>query len=84
MRIKMKVISEQEGSHGDVVGEGSRSDPVVIRGTGPHSFVCGACGAVLVEGVRFGQVESISIRCATCGSLNAIPRVMGGDSASES
>ncbi len=79
MRIRMKVISEHDVARGAVVNEGTHADPVAIHGSGPHAFVCGACGVVLVDGVRFGQVESVAFRCAACGAFNAIPRVMGGD-----
>lgn len=82
MRIKMKVLPEQDEGGDRAVYHGTASDPAVVHGSGPHSFVCGGCGAVLVEGVRFGQVESVSFRCASCGALNAIPRVMGGDGTS--
>lgn len=79
MRIRMKVVSEQDDARGTVIDQGTHAEPVVIQGSGPHSFLCGGCGVVLVDGVRFGQVESVSFRCAACGGLNAIPRIMGGD-----
>lgn len=81
MRIRMKLVPEGEGGPAQVIDEGTTADPVAVHGTGPHSFVCGGCGAVLVEAVRLGQVESVVFRCAACQALNAIPRVMGGDSA---
>lgn len=82
MHIRMKVIPEQDDRRIEAL-DGTASHPVVISGDGPHSFLCGSCGVVLVEGVRFGQVESVSFRCGACRSLNAIPRIMGGDGASE-
>jgi hypothetical protein len=83
MRIRMKLISEQAGADDPIIDEGTAGDPVSIHGSGPHSFICGGCGTMLAEGMRFGQVESVSFRCAACGALNAAPRVMGGDSASD-
>lgn len=83
MRIRMKIIEEPDPAHREVVDRGTTDDPVIVRGSGPHSFLCAACGVVLVEGVRFGQLESVSIRCAACGALNAIPHVMGGDGTTE-
>lgn len=83
MNIRMKVVSERGEDGGAVIEAGTPSDPVVIHGSGPHSFTCGGCGTVLLDGVRLGQVESVSFRCAACGAVNAVPRVMGGDGASE-
>ncbi len=79
MRIKMKVVTADEASSWTVIEREAGADPAV-QGSGPHSFVCGACGTILVEGVRFGQIESAVFRCVSCRSLNAIPRIMGGDS----
>lgn len=70
----------EDATLGQIIDQSRLADPAVMHGTGPHSFVCGGCGVVLVDGVRFGQLESVSIRCAPCGALNAIPQVMGGDS----
>ncbi|MDP8961651.1 MAG: hypothetical protein M3N32_08575 [Actinomycetota bacterium] len=78
MRIRMKVISVDDASSWTVIEQEAGADPAV-QGSGPHSFLCGACGTVLVEGARLGQIESAVFRCVQCRKLNAMPRVMGGD-----
>ncbi len=78
MRIRMKVISVDDASSWNVIEQEAGADPAV-RGSGPHSFLCGACGTVLVEGARLGQIESAVFRCVRCRRLNAMPMVMGGD-----
>ena len=44
-----------------------------IRGNGPTSYLCGLCGAKLVDGVVHGQLRNLVFRCPKCGSYNEIP-----------
>jgi hypothetical protein len=46
----------------------------LFRGTGDMDYLCGSCGAVLVEG--FGPAQHVSVDnavCSTCGATNAFP-----------
>ncbi|MDP1749272.1 MAG: hypothetical protein Q8L22_07435 [Reyranella sp.] len=54
----------------------------LMRGTGSVSYLCGACGDVLIEKilrelhplpVQPGQVPPTVIRCGKCRANNAIP-----------
>jgi predicted RNA-binding Zn-ribbon protein involved in translation (DUF1610 family) len=47
---------------------------VVIKGESRdgETWTCPTCGIVLVQDVAAGQVQSIVIRCAGCGTHSAI------------
>lgn len=69
-KIPLRVIPEPElGTRTVLVSDAPGTVHIKGQATG-HDYVCGACGAVLLEGVERGQVEDIVFQCTTCGAFN--------------
>jgi DNA-directed RNA polymerase subunit RPC12/RpoP len=67
--VRLKVIPPpEEGTRAVLQG---KSLPI-IKGPGQYTYLCGNCGAVLIEGVDEGQVRDIVIPCPRCGRYNEI------------
>ena len=69
--IKMKVI-QNLGADTPGVLRPLFSDRPVLTGPGDDSYVCGACGIVLLQGVSENRGREFALRCAGCGSYNAV------------
>jgi hypothetical protein len=68
----LTVIDEpEEGTRSVLVmtDELAESGEPLMKGDGPLSFTCGACGRVLLDGVAPGQVKEVVVRCS-CGAYN--------------
>lgn len=65
------VISEAEGLS---ILAPTMPEPV-FRGAGDINWVCGHCDHLLAEHMLPGQIESIVIKCFSCGALNEITTV---------
>ena len=50
-------------------GEGT----IFIRGSGKTDWVCGECGAILLERCGPHQVQGMVFLCNACGAYNDIP-----------
>src|SRR5436305_997608 len=37
------------------------------------SYLCGACGAVLIEGLPRSQVAASNVQCRSCGAFSKLP-----------
>ncbi len=67
MEIKLSIISKpREGSRTVVE---SKVSPV-FKGEGDVNYICGSCGAILVEKIRRGQIGNIVVHCPKCGQYN--------------
>jgi hypothetical protein len=44
-----------------------------LRGGGDVDYVCGFCGAVIVEAVGRGQLQQLAFKCPTCVRYSELP-----------
>ena len=68
-RIRMMVIPEPEPNTRSVLvytGAGT----VLMRGPGNVVMECGNCGAPLIVGMPVATLQSVVLRCASCGAYN--------------
>ena len=42
----------------------------MVKGPGEYNYLCGNCGAFLIEGVEEGQLHNMVIVCPRCGRYN--------------
>ncbi len=77
MRVRMHLIDEPRPDDAASLRPDFGTDPVVVRGSGTNDFTCARCDAVLLEGVYLGQVEHVTVRCASCLSWNGVPVIAG-------
>jgi hypothetical protein len=71
MRLKLRVIPEPEPDTRTVFVEEDATNTVFMRGTEADvTWLCGACAAPLLEGVRLNQFANIVLKCGACGSYN--------------
>ena len=68
--IKLAIIPEPREGSRTVID--SKVSPV-FKGEGDVNYMCGACGAILAEKVRRGQVRNIVVRCPKCGQYSEFP-----------
>jgi hypothetical protein len=68
--IKLKVIPEpQPYSRSVLIMDGTET--LFFKGyTSNLKFICGNCGAVLMEGIEKNQVKNIVLKCNNCNSFN--------------
>lgn len=70
-RIPLRVVHERVASSRRVITAPSPDDTVVARGYLPNrEYICGACGAVLLVGIRRAVLGDAVIKCGACGALN--------------
>ena len=70
-RIPLRVVHERVARSRRVMTAPSADDTVVERGHLPdREYICGACGALLLVGVRRAGLGDAVIKCAACGALN--------------
>jgi hypothetical protein len=67
--IKLKTIPQPDEGTRAVLQ--SNKAPM-IRGAGEYNYLCGNCGALLVEGIEQGQIQNIVIICPRCGRYNEL------------
>ena len=69
------VVIPEPAPNTRTVFPGTGKGPTV-RGTGagagPLDYVCGSCGATILESVSQGQFQNIVFRCWKCGKFNDI------------
>jgi len=63
---RLKVISAARAAR-RVILKVTRGQP--IRSSGPLTFECGNCGAVVLQNVNLDQIRDCVIEC-DCGALN--------------
>jgi hypothetical protein len=69
MKRTLPVISEEEAKHRTLISGTSGSS--LLGGGGPDDLVCGACGAVIAQGVGGNlKLRSIVFKCHSCGAFN--------------
>jgi hypothetical protein len=44
-----------------------------LRGGGEVDYLCGSCGAVIVEAVDRGQLRQLAFKCPTCVRYSEVP-----------
>lgn len=68
--VPLRVVSETASAVLATTGDGT----VVMRGQtrspGALTYVCGSCGAPLLEDLRPEQVDGLAVRCNRCQALN--------------
>jgi hypothetical protein len=70
--IKLPIIPEPDPSTRTIfiIPEGS-SDTLFMRGYSTNlKFLCGNCGAILMEGIEKNQVRNIVLKCNKCKMFN--------------
>jgi hypothetical protein len=71
-RIPLRVVHERVAGSRRVITAPSPDDTVVARGHLPdREYLCGACGALLLVGLRRAGLGDAVIKCAACNTLNA-------------
>jgi predicted RNA-binding Zn-ribbon protein involved in translation (DUF1610 family) len=71
-QLKMALIPKPpEGTRAVMVQSGEGT--VFIRGSGKTDWVCGECGAILLERCGPHQVQGMVFLCNACGAYNDIP-----------
>lgn len=68
-RVALTPIPEPDPDTRSVLhrtGEGT----VFFSGGGDTDFSCGRCGALLARKVDAGQLRSLVLKCAGCGTFN--------------
>ena len=66
----LKVIRAAAADDDQRTGTGAP----LFRGNGDRDYLCGGCGAVIVQG--FGPTQHVSVdsaACSTCGVVNEFP-----------
>ncbi len=73
MDVRLRVISKPKIQTRAVLEPKVGEILPVIKGHGNLNFLCGNCGAVLVEGINEGQIRNIVIHCPICRYYNDVP-----------
>jgi hypothetical protein len=69
MKRALPVISEEDAKNRTLISGTSGSS--LMGGGGPDDLVCGACGALLAQGVGGNlKLQSIVFKCHNCGAFN--------------
>jgi len=71
--VRLRVISKPKIQTRAVLEPKVGEILPVIKGHGNLNFLCGNCGAVLVEGINEGQIRNIVIHCPICRYYNDVP-----------
>jgi uncharacterized ferredoxin-like protein len=66
-RVEMELFSEPPGAR--VVS--SRTAPA-LSGDGPIDYVCQACGTVICQSMREGELDGVLFRCPQCLRVNRV------------
>lgn len=70
---RLKVISEVQARAGrHVILKVARGQP--INSSGPLTFECGNCGAVVLQNVSSEQIQNCAVECA-CGAFSKFAEV---------
>jgi DNA-directed RNA polymerase subunit RPC12/RpoP len=70
VRIPARVVPKPAKGTRQVI-DGSFRVPLVKDG-GKDAYTCGACGAILVKGIKRGEIANVVIQCRHCGKYNEI------------
>jgi predicted RNA-binding Zn-ribbon protein involved in translation (DUF1610 family) len=70
--IKLPVVPKPDLSTRTVLEPAKDFAGPFIKGTGDVDYLCGSCGAVLVERVTTGQIKNTVFRCPNCGQYNEL------------
>lgn len=72
-RIALRVVPEPSNGARPIL-ELESPGTVFVRGEAdPILYVCGDCGATLLENVWEDQVENVVFACSSCGAYNESP-----------
>jgi DNA-directed RNA polymerase subunit RPC12/RpoP len=69
-RIPARVISKPAMGTRTMI-DGSFRLPLGRDG-GRDVYTCGACGAILVKGIKRGEIDNSVVQCKHCGKYNEI------------
>ena len=72
MDVKLRIIPKPKPKTRAVLEPKVGEVLPVIKGQGSLNLLCGNCGAVLVEGIKGGQIRNIVIHCPICRHYNDI------------
>jgi hypothetical protein len=70
VRITARVVPKPARGTRPVI-DGSFRVPLV-KGGGKDAYTCGACGAILVKGIKRGEIAIVVVQCKHCGKYNEI------------
>jgi hypothetical protein len=71
VKIPLRVVPEPAEGTAAVLKSADGVARPFMKGTSTgHDYVCGSCGAVLLEAMARGQVQQLILHCAACGAYN--------------
>lgn len=66
----MRVVPDGEARTYEVARFEPKHDAPVYKGAGDTDYLCGSCGALLLESIDATQWREVLVRCR-CGATNA-------------